>query len=113
MNSENQRTTDDLDEFSDDIRVQELQSCKYIYPDCEIDLSSLSGTVNIKVKSDNDITIRLIERTSKGTRIIATNKISNLPPIVLNFQLSADYPFVAPPEIKVTCVWLATSKLIY
>lgn len=111
MNSGDETTTDDFAEFSDDLRAQELQSCRYIYPDCEIDLSSLSGTVNIKVKSDKDITIHLLEKTSEGTRHIATSKISNLSPIVLSFQLNSDYPFEAPPEIKVACAWIATSKI--
>ncbi|XP_073507354.1 E3 ubiquitin-protein ligase RNF14-like isoform X2 [Phyllobates terribilis] len=39
------------------------------------------------------------------------NTVSFLPPIVLNFELPADYPSAAPPNFTLSCKWLSPAQL--
>lgn len=102
--------TEDI-EFSDDIKIQELQSCKLIYPDAKVDYQTLSGSVSIPVNIEEGICIRLYLRNNNAETIMASRTINNLPSFQLNFWLNDDYPYDAPPKFEVTCVWLGESKL--
>ncbi|RCK64585.1 E3 ubiquitin-protein ligase itt1 [Candida viswanathii] len=102
--------TEDM-EFSDDIKVQELQSCKLIYPDSKIDFKSLSGAVSIPVNLDQGVPVRLNLRNGSEITLMSSRTVNNLPPFELTFQLNEYYPYDSPPEIEVSCIWLEPLKL--
>lgn len=95
-------------EFSDDIKIQELQSCKLIYPDSKVDYETLSGIVSIPINIEEGITVRLY--LSDNT-LMASRLINYLPPFELSFQLNDAYPYDSPPQLEIKCVWLDDSKL--
>ena len=39
-------------------------------------------------------------------------QVSHLPPITLSFQCGAMYPSSAPPDIRLSCVWIASRELV-
>ncbi|EMG47265.1 itt1 E3 ubiquitin-protein ligase itt1 [Candida maltosa Xu316] len=107
-----QTTTGDEDiEFSEDIKVQELQSCKLIYPDSTIDFKSLTGSISIPVEIENGITVRLNSMDGNEIRTMSSRKARYLPPITLRFQLPKNYPYESPPIIEVACIWLNSEHI--
>ncbi|KAG7664859.1 uncharacterized protein J8A68_001617 [[Candida] subhashii] len=101
------------EEFSDDIRIQELQSCKLIYPDSKINYTNFQGSIDIPIKLEKDTELRLFQSgPSAGTKVlVATSVIINLKPIRLEFQLSESYPYEAAPEIQISSTSLQDKQI--
>ncbi|EGW31588.1 uncharacterized protein SPAPADRAFT_141135 [Spathaspora passalidarum NRRL Y-27907] len=91
--------------FSDDIRIQELESCQTIYPNLRI--SKLSGSIDIPIKLDTESEIRLIQNST----VLASKQVVNLPAITLDFTLPEGYPYDHPPQIKLSSQIIHPDKL--
>ncbi|KAK6459255.1 uncharacterized protein RJT20DRAFT_124451 [Scheffersomyces xylosifermentans] len=90
------------EEFSDDLRVSELQSCKLIYPNSKVNFDELSGSIEIPIKNEKGINLHLISEVEPPQipRVIRTQKIYNLPSVVLNFALPEKYPYEEPIQFE-------------
>ena len=93
--------------FSDDIGVQELQSCQAIYPKSSIDLTHKYGSIDIPIKIDTPFNLQL----SEGSNILIHQNIEHLPPIVLTFSLPENYPYEEPPQLTLTSEVLSPEKV--
>lgn len=113
-------------EFSDDLRVQELQSLEAIYSNTTvIDYSSLSGTAIIPIRREKHIEIilhdenlRVADKQAKTGQVtenkdkyIRKDQIKNLPPIQLTFRVTEKYPFEQPPEFQITTTVLSERQV--
>lgn len=79
-------------DFSDDIRVQELQSCKAIYPNCTMNFSKYTGSIEIPLKNEDGIILRLLPESHRDTPLL-THKVCNLPSLLFTFELPERYPY--------------------
>lgn len=100
-------------EFSDDVRIQELQSLEAIYPNtCTIDYEMLSGSITIPIRLENPMEIILYENllpkdleeiqpSENADKRVRKDLICNLPPIEFSFKLTEKYPYDEPPYFKI------------
>lgn len=98
------RLSDEDVEFSDDVRVQELQSLVAIYPETtKIDLSTLSGSIDILIVCDQGVLLKLREKEGNGElqSVKRSAIVQFLPPITLKFSLTNGYPADEPPVFEV------------
>nr|XP_019959689.1 PREDICTED: E3 ubiquitin-protein ligase RNF14-like [Paralichthys olivaceus] len=68
--------------------------------------SSPAGEIRVCVELPADFTVSL---TEGGT--VRQYELSFLPPLLLNFELPADYPSSSPPSFTLTCSWMTRSQL--
>ncbi|KAK6461487.1 hypothetical protein DFJ63DRAFT_183808 [Scheffersomyces coipomensis] len=94
--------------FSDDVRVQELQSCHYIFPDLKVDLDNLSGSLEVQISFEDGLHLNLV---SEENSVQESTLVNHLPPIALNVQLPSTYPEVDPPIIDIDCNVLTESQI--
>lgn len=94
-------------EFSDDLRIQELQSLVAIYPQTtNIDVDRVCGTIDIPIVCDQGVTLMLTENKD-SVKISAV--VNYLPPITLKFVLGSGYPSEQPPTLEIVSPVLSTS----
>ncbi|XP_034439482.1 E3 ubiquitin-protein ligase RNF14-like isoform X2 [Hippoglossus hippoglossus] len=68
--------------------------------------SSPAGEIRVSVELPADFTVAL---TEGGT--VRQYELSSLPPLLLTFELPADYPSSSPPSFTLTCSWMILSQL--
>lgn len=112
------------DEFSENIRVQELQSLEAIFStNTRMDYNTLSGTVKIPIRLERDIAIILHDKdmweSGEQSEMIPKNienhirkdTIKNLPPMELWFKMPEKYPYLEPPEFELHTTFLRREKI--
>ncbi|TMS20762.1 E3 ubiquitin-protein ligase RNF14 [Larimichthys crocea] len=65
-----------------------------------------AGEIRVCVELHTDFTVALREGDS-----LRQYEISFLPPLLLTFELPADYPSSSPPSFTLTCSWLTDTQL--
>ncbi|CAB1419896.1 unnamed protein product [Pleuronectes platessa] len=68
--------------------------------------SSPAGEIRVSVELPAEFTVAL---TEGGT--VRQYELSFLPPLLLTFELPADYPSSSPPSFTLTCSWMTRSQL--
>lgn len=128
MDMDMERLLDDnrSEEFSDDIRIQELQSLEAIYSNTtDINYKNLTGSAIIPIRLEKDIEIILHDgnllvsdkqvqidlATEITDRHVRKDKIKNLPPVQLTFKVTEKYPFEEPPEFHINTTILSDSDV--
>ncbi|CAI5758613.1 unnamed protein product [Candida verbasci] len=84
-------------EFSKDVQIQELQSCKLVFSHLNVDYKLRKGSIEIPLAFDNGGKILQVRQNDT---ILASKEVNNLIPIVFEFSLPEDYPYDVPPVIK-------------
>ncbi|CAK7894503.1 translation termination inhibitor protein Itt1p [[Candida] anglica] len=92
-------------DFSENVRLQELQSLVAIFPDTNIE--GYSGSLDIPITLDS------------GVKVIGPNGdqgeehkiLKHLPPIIFSFSLPEGYPFNLPPTFKVVSNVISTTVI--
>ncbi|CAK9439059.1 uncharacterized protein LODBEIA_P32830 [Lodderomyces beijingensis] len=90
-------------EFSDDPRLQELQSCGMIYESLRLEEDKCVASITIPLKVA-PTRLNLIDKTDEGeTSVLSSATITHLTPIDVAIRLVEGYPESRPPEIKLSC----------
>ncbi|KAG5422242.1 hypothetical protein I9W82_001337 [Candida metapsilosis] len=99
-------------EFSEDLNIQELQSCSFIFDKLNVDYHNLEGSIELPLQSDEGKSITLVQEGSQGQALpLASKKVKYLPPLHLKFKLLPGYPEKIPPTIKLSCSFLKQEKI--
>ncbi|KAK6202331.1 uncharacterized protein RJT21DRAFT_1738 [Scheffersomyces amazonensis] len=99
--------SDEVIVFSEDPRIQELQSCQVIFPNLDIDYGGLKGCLAIPFTIEHGLDINL----SVNSKVTETVKLHNLPAMILNFQLPEEYPDDKPPKLYIKCNLLTSNRI--
>lgn len=93
----------------DDLRTEELEIVKSIYPDSlHLDPARYTGRVSIPILTDSGIPVCLVNLEN---HIIRSAQVCHLPPIEFKFELPKGYPYEAPPKIVVSSPVICEDKL--
>ncbi|ODV94503.1 hypothetical protein PACTADRAFT_77085 [Pachysolen tannophilus NRRL Y-2460] len=102
-----------------DIRSQELDSIKAIYPEAVLSKKRFCGTVDIMVVTDDPVTVVLksgkeakvgIEAKEQQMKEVKA-KIHYLPSLVFQFKLPQGYPYQSPPIISLLSSWIPSATI--
>lgn len=98
----------DLDDLAGDLRNEEIETLKAIYPDfLLIDIASSSGVIRIPLETDIGISVHLLNLNGV---VIRTSQVKHLPPIEFSFTLPVGYPYENPPEFELSSLVISTQK---
>lgn len=89
---------DPYEDFSDDIRIQELQSIGFIYPNAIIDYPTHTISMHIQLSSEDPISVSLADNGVVRMSL----EVTFLPPVSVSFVLPSLYPYEEPPIIHIT-----------
>lgn len=100
-------------EFSTDPKIQELQSCKAIYSQLDVDYKNRTGNLNVPIDCDEGIQI-LLSHLDNGENqdpqlAISCKRLEHLPPINIRFEIPETYPDVMPPTITLHSLFMPSS----
>lgn len=98
---------DETSRFSDDAKIQELQSLKYIYPNSAINFHNLSGEIRIPIKLDKPVVLVL----KKDGRVLDRRSVVNLPDVYFKFVLPVNYPHEKPPKVTINSIVINDNKI--
>ncbi|OWF45776.1 E3 ubiquitin-protein ligase RNF14-like [Mizuhopecten yessoensis] len=102
-----------------ELQADELLALTSIYDEPVIAISQDAEDVGGQFLSSvhlPDTTIKILSRREKsgnkdGKSIEEVHEVKFLPPVILNFQLPADYPSCSPPQFTLSCKWLNRKQL--
>lgn len=96
-------------DFSDDVRVQELQSIEAIFSATKVDVGNRLGHLDLPVTCDVEKGVQLEVVTTTNTKL--SIYIQHLPPLRFGFILPEKYPFEEPPNITLESKFLSSDQL--